>query len=188
MKNPYFFGYGSLVNVSTHTYVDPRPARLTGWKRAWVQAEERGQAFLTAVPAPEFEIEGLVAAVPDADWVALDQREYAYERLGAAEKVSHDLPDGTDIQVYAVSPKVQNTITPAYPVWMSYLDVVVQGYLHVFGEAGVAGFFETTDNWARPFVDDRADPKYPRAQVLSASEQALVDHWLAQTAAERVRA
>lgn len=185
MNTPYFFGYGSLVNVETHSYVDPRPARLPGWKRAWVQTSLRELAFLTAVPDHSAEIDGLVAAVPNADWAALDAREYAYERLPAAEAVHHDLAKETDIQIYAVPRSAQNPMDPPYPVWISYLDVVVQGYVRVFGEAGVAAFFETTDGWDRPFIDDRNAPRYPRAQVLTTHEQALVDHFLARTAAIR---
>ena len=36
---------------------------------------------------------------------------------------------------------------PKTPILLSYLDVVVQGYLAEFGEAGVARFFASTDGW-----------------------------------------
>lgn len=188
MQSPYFFGYGSLVNVATHTYVDPRPARLSGWRRAWVQTDVHPLAFLSAVPDSASVISGLVASVPGADWAALDLRETGYDRLPAAEQVDHDLPQETDVQVYSVPKETHITAEPPLPVLLSYLDVVVQGYLQVFGEEGVAGFFETTDSWDRPFVDDRSAPRYPRAQVLDAKETAIVDHWLGKTAAIRVDA
>jgi len=63
---------------------------------------------------------------------------------------------------------------------LSYLDVVVQGFVHEFGTAGAKAFFETTDGWDTPVLDDRAAPIYPRAQTLSAEEQALTDRLLAQ--------
>jgi hypothetical protein len=50
----------------------------------------------------------------------------------------------------------------AHPVLLSYLDVVVQGYLQEFDEAGVAHFFDTTDGWDAPLLDDRTHPHYPR--------------------------
>lgn len=186
MNSPYFFGYGSLVNVATHDYRDTSPARLHGWQRAWVQTEHRGMAFLSAVPDAKSAIDGLIAAVPGADWQALDAREFAYERLQAIDDISHDHPAARDIQVYAVPESPHNHIKPTYPVWLSYLDVVVQGYLQIFGEEGVAAFFASTHGWERPFVDDRKAPRYPRAQILTPQEQALVDHHLDQTKAFRV--
>ena len=60
---------------------------------------------------------------------------------------------------------------------LSYIDVVVQGYLREFGEAGVARFFDTTDGWNAPIADDRADPVYGRHQRLNSNERGLVhDH------------
>jgi hypothetical protein len=58
--------------------------------------------------------------------------------------------------------------------------VVVQGYLREFGEAGVKRFFDTTDGWEAPVLNDRADPVYPRHRVLTADERTLVDDLLAE--------
>lgn len=66
-----------------------------------------------------------------------------------------------------------------HPILLSYLDVVVQGYLRMHGLGGVAHFFETTAGWGLPVLNDRADPIYPRHQSLSVKEQALVDRHLA---------
>lgn len=178
MQNPYFFGYGSLVNVETHSYLDPRPATLHGWRRAWRHTDLRPVAFLTAIPAAGSEIEGLIAQVPGADWEALDQREWAYDRLNMDHAISHNMEETPDISVYAVPEERQTGSTDAHPVMLSYLDVVVQGYLKVFGEAGVARFFDTTDGWNAPFINDRSTPRYPRHQVLTRTEQDLVDHFL----------
>jgi hypothetical protein len=67
---------------------------------------------------------------------------------------------------------------------LSYIDVVVQGYLREFGEEGVARFFATTDGWDAPVADDRADPIYLRHQTLTRAERALVDRWLDDLGAE----
>ncbi|MFT6224241.1 MAG: hypothetical protein ACJA1F_002090 [Paracoccaceae bacterium] len=70
------------------------------------------------------------------------------------------------------------------PILRSYLDVVVQGYLQVFGEQGVVDFFATTRGWQAPVLDDRTAPVYPRHQLLSSSETALVDAHLSALAAQ----
>ena len=179
MNGPYFFGYGSLVNRATHAYADAHPARIAGWRRAWRHVEGRKVAFLTAVPDPGSEIDGLVAHVPGGDWAALDMREHAYARV-MAERVTHALGGGPEIHIYHAPEDMHVAASEHRPVLLSYLDVVVQGYLREFGENGVERFFETTDGWDSPIRDDRADPLYPRHQVLTDGERALVDAHLAR--------
>lgn len=177
MKDPYFFGYGSLVNRKTHAYPQAVQAHVTGWRRVWKGTALREVAFLTAEPFPGAEIAGLIAAVPGADWTALDLREAAYGRHRVAD-IRHGGGTGLDIQIYAVAP--QHGDSQAHPILLSYLDCVVQGYLAEFGEAGARAFFDTTDGWHHPIRDDRAAPIYPRATALSAGERAVVDENLAR--------
>ncbi|WP_300060875.1 gamma-glutamylcyclotransferase family protein [uncultured Roseobacter sp.] len=174
MSDPYFFGYGSLVNTKSHSYPDPHPATLNGWRRAWVATPRFGVVLLTGVPTPGHSIDGLIAAVPNADWAALDARENGYARLPAHHAVDHAHPATPEIAVYAV--QRENMLErSSQMILLSYLDVVVQGFHEVFGEAGVQRFFETTDGWNTPILNDRADPRYPRHQQLTKRQTALVD-------------
>ena len=75
---------------------------LKGWRRAWKHTDLRPVAFLTAVPDPESEIEGMIAHVPKNDWAALDEREWAYDRIPATQSVTHPLTHDVEIAVYAV--------------------------------------------------------------------------------------
>ena len=184
MTHAYFFGYGSLVNRDTHGFAGAHPARLKGWRRVWRHTMLRPVAYLTVIPDPDAEIDGLIAEVPDDGWAALDERERAYDRVAAAHQVSHALPHSPEIAVYAIPDGRHGAPGEAGPVLLSYVDVVVQGYLREFGEAGVARFFDTTEGWEAPVLDDRAAPAYPRHRILSADERALVDDHLA---ARRVR-
>lgn len=174
----YFFGYGSLVNRATHHFSDAHRAQLRGWRRSWVPTTLREVAFLTVTPDEHCEIDGLIAAVPADDWAALDERERAYDRIPASHQVAHNLTHAAEIAVYSV-PARNARATGETSILLSYLDVVVQGYLTEFGEAGVARFFATTDGWDTPILDDRAAPLYPRHQLLSPAERALTDHHLA---------
>jgi hypothetical protein len=70
----------------------------------------------------------------------------------------------------------------------SYLDVVVQGYLNEFGEAGAALFFATTHGWDAPILNDRKAPLYPRDQVLTRAETGFVDDAIAALACRIIRA
>lgn len=187
MSDPFFFGYGSLVNRATHFYHDAHRARLSGWRRAWRHVEPRAVTLLTAVPAPADQvIDGLVAHVPNDDWVALDKREGSYERTPVTESVIHNVGRPVHVQVYSIPQGRQVVADLLHPVPLSYVDVVVQGFLREFGEDGVARFFDTTDGWTAPIRDDRADPIYPRHQTLDGAERRLVDTHLDRVGAQVV--
>ncbi|WP_424832454.1 gamma-glutamylcyclotransferase family protein [Ruegeria sp.] len=187
MADPYFFGYGSLVNLATHDFPDPRPAVLKGWKRAWKHTDLRPVAFLTAVPDPGSEIEGMIAHVPKNDWAALDEREWAYDRIPATSSVKHPVEHEVEIAVYAVPENRHNDPNNQHPLLLSYIDVVVQGYLRTFGEDGADRFFATTDGWDAPILNDRAEPRYPRHQQLKPAEANFVDDRLNRISARLVQ-
>ncbi|MGR3364758.1 MAG: gamma-glutamylcyclotransferase family protein [Maritimibacter harenae] len=186
MSDPFFFGYGSLVNRRTHDYPEAHPARVTGWRRAWRKSARFDRCLLSAVPATEDYIDGLIAAVPGADWAALDEREGGYARHDASAAVRHPVDRPLDIAIYAVDLEHFPVPGDDDPVLLSYLDVVVQGFHTEFGRAGVDHFFETTENWHVPVLDDRAAPIYPRHQSLIEEETALVDEGLARVGARIV--
>ena len=168
MNDPQFFGYGSLVNLNTHDYANVEKVTISGWRRIWRSTTHREFAILSVKPDAQTTLDGITASVPNGDWAALDEREFAYRRCS--------LSDGKAI--YEI---VDHIITPTagpYPILRSYLDVVIQGYLREFGPDGVSHFFATTDQWA-PIYDDRAAPLYPRHQPITADETALVDKHLA---------
>lgn len=175
MKHPAFFGYGSLVNRATHDYAPATPARLAGWRRVWRHSTLRPVSFLSVERAEGVVIHGLVAAVPDDNWAALDARERAYDRAplhpGA---IAHEADWAHSVQVYELINDHQAPSQNA-PLLLSYIDTVVQGFLREFGEAGVAEFFATTTGWDAPILNDRVSPRYARHQRLERSETALVD-------------
>ncbi len=179
MADPYFFGYGSLVNSATHDFSNPRKAQLSGWRRVWRHTDLRPVAFLTVVRDAGTKIDGLIAHVPGADWKALDQREWAYDRIEATRDVQHPVMQDIDVAVYAVPEPANGASAAVFPIYLSYLDVVVQGYLREFGSGGAARFFATTDGWDTPMLNDRAAPRYPRHQQLTPDETAFVDTQLA---------
>ncbi|WP_375254445.1 gamma-glutamylcyclotransferase family protein [Yoonia sp.] len=177
MSNLAFFGYGSLVNCATHDYVAPRPAKLQGWRRVWRGTHLRKVAYLSVEPDDNCTLLGLVAQVNANDWSALDAREAAYHRHDVSHLISYR-GGPLNTAVYQVEPHhIANA--DGHPILLSYLDVVVQGYLRAFGEAGVSHFFETTTGWDAPILNDRAEPVYPRHQKLTTAETALVDAQLA---------
>ncbi|MBF9030528.1 gamma-glutamylcyclotransferase [Rhodobacterales bacterium HKCCE3408] len=187
MQDPFFFGYGSLVNRATHDYPRAAPARATGWRRQWKKTRLRKLAFLTVTEAPGVEIDGLIAAVPDSDWAALDLREAAYLREPLRE-VAHAAGDGLDIHIYRTRPEHDTDATDDHPILASYLDTVLLGFLREYGEDGVARFVATTEGWEAPLFDDRAAPRYPRFEVPGPEARALIDDHLAPLRLRLIRA
>lgn len=183
MNNPYFFGYGSLVNAATHVYASTHPAKLDGWRRVWRHTDAAPQAFLSVAPAPDTYIDGLIAEVPDADWQALDIRESGYFRSPLPTDILTHGAGPVDVHMYQVHHDDGRAAEAMRPILLSYLDVVVQGYLEVFGEDGAHHFFNTTDGWDAPILNDRSAPNYPRSQVLSAPQTAFVDDHLSKLGA-----
>ena len=172
---PFFFGYGSLVNRATHDYEHAHRATARGWRRAWRYTSHRQVAFLTAVPCADVCIEGLMAEVPNGDWLSLDEREYAYDRIPASSHVDHPFELPHEVSIYAIPAGEHHMPTEDHPILFSYLGTVIQGYLNEFGEDGVQSFFETTTGWDAPILDDRAAPIYPRTQMLSRVESSLLE-------------
>lgn len=188
MTDPFFFGYGSLVNRDTHGYSQAFRARLKGWRRAWRHTHGREGPFLTGIRCAQSEIHGLVARVPGADWAALDLREEGYERHAIEDGLDHDSTHPVTAQIYAVAPARMVYPEQPAPILLSYLDVVIQGYLREFGEEGAQAFFDTTDGWETPIRDDRAAPVYPRHKILTETERSFVDDRLAKIGAMVLRA
>jgi hypothetical protein len=180
----WVFGYGSLVNRATHDYTRAAPATLPGWRRVWRHTDLRPVAFLSIEPAPEVEIDGLLAEVPGAGWAALDAREAAYHRHPATG-LRHGMEPSPEAVVYAVPGWDLPPPDKPHPLLQSYVDVVAQGFLAEYGEAGLGRFFETTVGWDAPVINDRGNPVYPRHQTLEPDEIALVDDWLIRLGVER---
>ncbi|MFZ1726391.1 MAG: gamma-glutamylcyclotransferase family protein [Albidovulum sp.] len=176
-KFPAFFGYGSLVNRATHDYAPTVPARLNGWRRVWRHTVMRPYAFLSVEPA-ETAIDGIIAAVPGGDWAALDLREAAYRRTAlATETLDHEACWTQSVEIYAVAAEHADPAA-RHPILLSYLDVVVQGFLREFGTGGTYDFFASTEGWQTAILNDRAAPIYPRHQQLTPDETAFVDNTL----------
>lgn len=178
MTDPYFFGYGSLVNLSTYIYSDLRAAEISGWRRIWKTTSGGKSALLSIRPSAQDELLGVIARVPKGDWRALDEREKGYHRQDVTDEMFCDVFKPQSCWVYIVSKPAEPKVEVNSPILLTYLDVVLQGFLQIYGEDGPKEFFATTDSWDRPVLDDRSDPKYPRHQALSKDETAMVNDLL----------
>ena len=108
MSDPKFFGYGSLVNLRTHTYANPVPTTLNGWRRVWKPAGDCETSFLSIERVEGGQIDGMIAAVPKGDWGALDAREAAYDHVDVSVQFRGTAP----VAIYQGRPeKIQPRIS-----------------------------------------------------------------------------
>ncbi len=179
-----YFGYGSLVNPATHRteIIGYSKATLKGWRREWLARPDNsfGNVVLLSVKRCEnSEIDGLVVLDHAHNQPALDERESNYDRHTVSARALAGLKDfytsqvETSIYVASHFPQVDNA--HEFCILRSYLDAVMQGYLHHFGEEGVARFVQSTDNFHFAICEDRHNPRYPRFVETSKSEQKLFD-------------
>lgn len=180
-----YFGYGSLVNPHTHrTHIlHSERAHLTGFRRRWQERSETARypvSFLSAHHVDGFdgELSGLLIFDRLANMPALDERESGYDRVRLhrsqlrLERSDADLPD-MPYYVYVARPPAG--LGARHHILQSYLDAVLQGYLHQYGESGARQFVESTAWLDTPVVRDRAKPLYPRAVTLAPEERAFID-------------
>ncbi|MBO6636776.1 MAG: gamma-glutamylcyclotransferase [Roseitalea sp.] len=180
-----YFGYGSLVNPHTHRthIIHCEKAHLTGFGRRWQQRSDAARhpvSFLSAYHADLAvdELSGLLIFDHAENLPAIDAREHGYDRVRLdpsqlrLDKRDADLPD-VSYHVYVARPPSEGG--PRHHILQSYLDAVLQGYLHQYGENGARRFVESTAAFDTPIVRDRASPLYPRAVKLAPDEIDLID-------------
>lgn len=178
-----YFGYGSLVNPATHrtNVLHYERAQLRGFSRYWQERPDPSNepiALLSSAPSnPDDVLDGLLVFDYLENLPLVDEREYGYDRLDVlpANLKLYDEKALPDIPLYVYSGRApHNAETPHY-ILQSYLDAVLQGYLHHYGETGVRDFVERTARFDTALFTDRTAPRYPRHVKLTDKEQILFD-------------
>ncbi|MGB7286596.1 MAG: gamma-glutamylcyclotransferase family protein [Salaquimonas sp.] len=189
-----YFGYGSLVNLQTlrTAYVGATPARLKGWRRHWQArpgvaggAQTFSPALLSVHRAGPLNvhIEGMLIVDHLKHLGDLDEREAHYDRV----LIGEDLIAPEDNSLLNSIPPDQRfvyvgrkTEAETSALLQSYLDAVMAGFLHTYGESGVMNFIHTTIGFDRHIIEDRKEPIYPRSVQISDSEAIWFDKLLSE--------
>ena len=180
-----YFGYGSLVNPHTHRthIIHCERAKVFGFGRQWQQRSEPARypvSFLTASHAKERDkaLAGLLVFDYKENLPDIDVRESGYDRVSLTREQIQllrndvELPHADYFIYVARSPAA---LGPHHHILQSYLDAVLQGYLHQYGVAGAEEFMKITARFDTPIMRDRDTPLYARAVKLSPEEQGIID-------------
>jgi hypothetical protein len=193
-----YFGYGSLVNELTWLQSERRhperyPVEVQNWTREWghcVDTPHGPGCVLTAVERAGSRIQGILIRCDAADLVQIDAREAGYDRVELPRRdvrspVS-DLPE--KLYIYISKPSHHRPGGVDFPIWFSYAEAVLHGFLSVFKAEGVDEFIRSTDGWTTPLVDDRHNPHYSRSpkKLISVEDKLYIEQRIRQITGIRI--
>ncbi|UIJ73485.1 gamma-glutamylcyclotransferase family protein [Aurantimonas sp. HBX-1] len=184
-----YFGYGSLVNRRTlrTKFLGIRRASAHGWQRFWLPRGQDGDmALLSVQPAEAGIIEGVVVYDRAEHLPAVDEREAGYaRRIVDLGRLSVERPPVADVPVYIYEAHrgAADAAETQSAILQSYLDAVMQGFRTLYGEDGLRRFVAGTEGFETTVLQDRDEPRYPRAVTLSDGEAALFDRLVSERGA-----
>lgn len=143
---------------------------------------------LTVVPDDNCRLLGVVVVQPLEMEMAMNRREGDYCRVPLVSANIDLIDTGSDLNrqdqipnvyLYVGHKRHQRPGDQDFPVYLSYVDTVLQGYRQRHGEAGAHHFLQSTSDWHVPIVNDRDAPRYPRHTPLTGSDRRFIDALLA---------
>jgi glutathione-specific gamma-glutamylcyclotransferase len=187
-----YFGYGSLVNELTWLQSERRhperdPVEIQNWTREWahcVDSPHGPGCVLTAVERAGSRIEGILIRCDAAELVQIDARETGYDRVELPRRDVLSSPSTLPekLYIYKSKPSHYRPGGVDYPIWFSYAEAVLHGFLSVFKTEGVDRFIRSTSGWTVPVIDDRDNPQYRRSlkKLISAEDKVYIEQKIRQ--------
>ncbi len=172
MTQNYLFGYGSLINPESRKKTgksgEATPVRVMGVQRGWNQVVSHARAtVLGAREQAGLTCNGVIIPVEESELATFDQREkdggYRRVSLDKSRIIHLESADREGVfWMYVAELLELQTPSEENPIIQSYADVALTGCFS-FGESFAREFVLTTVGWDAPWINDRSDPRYPRA-------------------------
>lgn len=193
--NNYVVGYGSLLSEQSRKQFsdldcEAIPITLRGWQRAWhTRSSHEKQTYVGAQQDNEALLNGVLLEIGEIS-PGLKKREQDYQFVEVDLcKIEFHLP--YDQQENMTCKFKDNKIwicqtlqsTPAereFPIYQSYLDTCLIGCLETKVDGFIHEFIRNTGLWHRHWINDRANPQYPRAASISECFITLIDNVLGE--------
>jgi hypothetical protein len=187
-----YFGYGSLVNELTwlqseRRHLERHPVEVQNWIREWrhcVDTPNGPVCALTAVERAGSRIQGILIQCDAADLTQIDAREVGYDRVELPRRDVLSSISNLPEKLYTYKSKSSHYRPGGmdYPIWFSYAEAVLHGYLSVFKTEGVDRFIQSTSGWTVPVVDDGDNPQYHRSpkQLIPIEDKIYIEQKIRQ--------
>ncbi|KAL3906737.1 MAG: hypothetical protein SGILL_009153, partial [Bacillariaceae sp.] len=187
----YIFGFGSIMNTSTHAPWLQKPGTSTtsssilpgavvtltqdfGYERLWNFRSSTGFTALgvsKTKSSQATEINGVLFRVSHEMMPGFDQREVGYEKVriplqhvradANAPEWFHHLGPDDRLWLYVPLASYCKQADEHNPLLQSYVDTVLQGCLEWGGEKMAEEFIQTTGGWSSFFLNDTPSSRRP---------------------------
>ncbi|MCG7647588.1 MULTISPECIES: gamma-glutamylcyclotransferase [Alteromonas] len=186
-------GYGSLLSKDSrerysNIFTPGIPVTVSGFERAWVtRSLHEKQTYVGAVANAHSKLNAQL--IPTQINPALQEREKDYRFVEVSAKAlnfhqhkgSASLDDVLAQFTFWICETLDCTqANDAYPVHQTYVDTCLSGCLEHGGIEEAERFIVHTSLWEHPRVNDRANPKYPRAAVVNPDHFEHIDRLLSK--------
>lgn len=171
----FLFAYGSLIDPDSRDLRAESgvsiPGQLRGYRQGWIQPYSRTTFSGVTRDASATSVGIFLEITEDALRTKLDEREQAGE--GIEDPVYRRvLVDPKEIDLFGGSSELHGTVwvyesinpgsaSEEFPVWQSYVDVVLRSCLSI-GQEFAKRFVLSQESWAVPWINDRRRPRYRR--------------------------
>jgi len=160
------FSYGTLVNKRTREYTGVSgkavPARVKGYIRRWSWHHPTQGRTALGVERADASINGMVVEIPDEEMPKFNKREFKYTRELIPQENIEYLDESFVGEVWIYVPENPELADDEHPIVQTYIDPIIEALLEV-SEDFAKEFIQTTKDWALPWINDREEPRYPRA-------------------------
>ena len=166
----FILAYGSLISSESRAKTGETgqvwPVKLHGFQRHWAVVDPAMDMSSVAIKKADGQAcNGILVAVKEDQIALFDQREIGYQRSQVTKEQlasyhEEPLPEGT---YWVYHTDEINHPEEANPIALSYVDVILSGCLE-HGDAFALDFLALTKGWQSPLINDRPEPRYPRAQ------------------------
>ncbi|AXT37998.1 gamma-glutamylcyclotransferase [Alteromonas sp. BL110] len=188
-------GYGSLLSKDSrerysNIFTKGIPVTVSGFERAWVtRSIHEQQTYVGAVANAHSQLNAQL--IPTQINPALQEREKDYRFVEVSPKsLSFQLHQGevtdalnerfSQFTFWICETLACEPASEAFPVNQTYIDTCMAGCLEHGGIKEAERFVMHTSLWEHPRVNDRTQPKYPRAAKVNNETIERIDRILAK--------
>lgn len=192
MAQHYIVGFGSLMSHQSrkkYSGIDSQAiaVSVSGWQRGWISScQIEGFTSLGAYQSTNSLLNAMLIPIPAID-ETLRKREKNHHFVaislesidvhGKQPDLNTFSADGDD-KFWICEAKQKSQAVKDFPIFQSYVDTCFAGCLESASLQFAKEFIDSTHGWEGHWINDRAEPRYPRAADVTEKMQVRIDSLL----------